>query len=758
MEEFQEDKIIVKNLLVRNVTGVDSWERVKRQPVLINLVLNKNISKAGEKDKLSYSINYGTVAKAVSKFAEDYICDTVEALAEGIAKICVNECHAPRVTVRVEKPRALLHAVSAGVEIIRTKEDYNQVDSNSNTIPNYINSNQDLIFIKDLKLSTIIGVNPWEREEKQTVILNLTIYNSDFNVISSQNDNVTKPHNYRTIVRTISKYVEESTYQTVEAFATTVARIAITQCHVNKVIVRVEKPSALVFAESAGIEITRCQSDFADETRHISQPQLDFLNGISFKHSRSTIPEQAEVIKTTLPKEYKHFAFIGLGSNMGDCVKNIYEALQQLEKICKCKVLDTSFLYETSPMYVIDQPNFLNAACKIATNLNPEELLKELNAVELNLGRSRENTVKNGPRTIDLDILFYDDIECSTDTLVIPHPLMSEREFVLRPLCDIAKRFEHPKLYKTCEQLLSQYLKSPNYDKKNTIHKVLPIQNSKWIWNSKTYIMGVINVTPDSFSDGGQFYSVESAVSHAENLIAEGADILDIGGMSTRPNADEIPIEEELARVIPVIQAIRSKGITDIPISIDTYRAIVAEKAIAAGANLINDVSGGQLDPDMYRIMAKTNVPICLQHMRGNSKTMTKLTQYEDIIKDICSELSERVEQAIKAGVNRWNIIIDPGIGFAKNHEQSFQILKRLHELTGKNSPFEGFPCLVGPSRKGFIGDATKQPDAKKRGWGSAAACAASIAGGADVLRVHDVKEMVDVAKVSDRIWRSSLE
>ncbi|CAG8656755.1 13796_t:CDS:2, partial [Cetraspora pellucida] len=752
MEEEFHDKIIIKNLLVRNVTGVDSWERVKRQPVLINLILHKNISEAGEKDKLSYSINYGIVSKAVSKFAEDSVSDSIEALAEGIAKICVNECHVPRVVVRVEKPRALLHAASAGVEIIRTREDYSLNDSNSNTLPIYNNNRQDVIFVKDLRLSAIIGVNPWEREEKQTVILNITIY-SDFNISSSQEGNVPKPHNYRTIVRTISKYVEESTYQTVEAFATTAAKIAITQCQVNKVTIRVEKPSALVFAESAGIEITRSQSYLADEIRHISQPYLNPLNGKGFGNTRSTIPERAEAIKTALPKGYNHFAFIGLGSNMGDCFKNINEALQQLETICKCKVLDTSFLYETSPMYVTDQPNFLNAACKIATNLKPDELIKELWAVELNLGRSRENTVRNGPRTIDLDILFYDDIDCSTNTLVIPHPSMCEREFVLRPLCDIAKRFEHPKLYKTCEQLLSQHLKSPNYDKNNIVRKVLPIQNSKWIWNSKTYIMGVINVTPDSFSDGGQFYSVESAVSHAEKLVAEGADILDIGGMSTKPNADEIPVEEELARVIPVIQAIRSKGMTDIPISIDTYRAAVAEKAIAAGANLINDVSGGHLDPDMYRIMAKTNIPICLQHMRGNSKTMLKLTQYEDIITDICSELFERVERAIEAGVKRWNIIIDPGIGFAKDYQQNFQILKRLHELTGENSPFEGFPCLVGPSRKGFIGEATKQPDAKKRGWGSAAACSASIAGGADVLRVHDVKEMVDVAKVSDRIW-----
>ncbi|CAG8807898.1 36982_t:CDS:2, partial [Racocetra persica] len=213
MEEESHDKIIIKNLLVRNVTGVDSWERVKRQPVLINLTLHKNISEAGKKDKLSYSINYGIVSKAVSKYAEDSISDSIEALAEGIAKICVNECHAPRVTVRVEKPRALLHAASAGVEIIRTREDYSKIDSNSNTFPIYNDNRQDVIFVKDLRLSAIIGVNPWEREEKQTVILNITIY-SDFNISSSQEGNLPKPHNYRTIVRTISKYVEESTYQT----------------------------------------------------------------------------------------------------------------------------------------------------------------------------------------------------------------------------------------------------------------------------------------------------------------------------------------------------------------------------------------------------------------------------------------------------------------------------------------------------------------------------------------------------------------
>lgn len=198
------DKIIIKDLVVRNIIGVDSWEREKRQPVIINIIIQKNIAEAGKTDKLANTINYGTVSKVVTEFAEESSYKSIEALADGISKVCVNRCSAPKVTVSVEKPRALLHASSAGVEITRTREDYAHIESNPNALPDSAESHEDIIFVKDLKLNTIIGINPWERREKQTVILNFKIY-PKFRVGTLQKDHVIRPHNYLSIVRTISK-------------------------------------------------------------------------------------------------------------------------------------------------------------------------------------------------------------------------------------------------------------------------------------------------------------------------------------------------------------------------------------------------------------------------------------------------------------------------------------------------------------------------------------------------------------------------
>ncbi|RGB34019.1 Dihydropteroate synthase-like protein [Rhizophagus diaphanus] len=723
-----EDKIIIKDLEVHNIIGVDSWERVKKQPVIINLIIYTDISKAGDTDHLPYSIDYSSITKSVTKFSEESSFKSIEALADAIAKLCITEFHISKVNVRLEKPKALLHAKCAGVEITRTKEDYDELSKSQSGGNEY----DDRIFVQDLRLNAIIGINPWEREEKQSVIVNLTIYPT-YKVDSSK-DYVIKPHNYRTIVRTVSKHVEESKYKTVEAFATSIARIAITECHVNKITIKVEKPSALMFAASAGVEIIRSQTFFK---KNISSPQNRSVNN------------------KDIPEGYNHLAYIGLGSNMGNCVENINEALRLFEP--ECRVLDTSFLYETSPMYVVDQPNFINAACKIATNLDPEELLVKLKNIESSMGRTQ--TIRYGQRPIDLDILFYDDIEYVSSTLTIPHQLMSEREFVLRPLCDIEKGFEHPKLFRTCGQLLSHYLKSPSYSPDNFVNRILPIKNNKILkWSTKTFIMGIINVTPDSFSDGGLYINVDSALSHALKLVEEGADILDIGGCSTRPDADDVPIEEEINRVLPVIRAIRSSSnntLSNIPISIDTFHSEVAEKAIQNGANIINDISGGLLDEKIYSISAKYNLPIILQHMRGTPKTMNQLTDYNnDLILDISNELYERVKAAINAGVKRWNIIIDPGIGFAKKFDQNLEILKRLKEFNGKNSLLEGFPSLIGASRKNFIGKVIDQPIPQNRNWGTAAACTAAISADVDILRVHDVKEMLDVVKVADSIWR----
>ncbi|MBD1862762.1 MULTISPECIES: dihydropteroate synthase [Trichocoleus] len=276
------------------------------------------------------------------------------------------------------------------------------------------------------------------------------------------------------------------------------------------------------------------------------------------------------------------------------------------------------------------------------------------------------------------------------------------------------------------------------------------IRNNRFDWGARTYLMGVLNVTPDSFSDGGQFDSLATALEQAKHLVAAGADILDIGGQSTRPQATEIDVETELARVIPVIKAVRSQ--LDVPISVDTTRAVVAKAAVEAGADIINDISGATFDPEMLSTVAALQVPLILMHIRGTPQTMQQLTDYQDLVGEIQAFLQARIEAAIAAGINPVHLMIDPGIGFAKTYSQNLELLRRISEFRAL-----GCPILVGPSRKSFIGHILNQPDPQQRAWGTAAACCAAIAGGADLLRLHDVQEMRDVCLVADAIWRQEL-
>lgn len=268
-------------------------------------------------------------------------------------------------------------------------------------------------------------------------------------------------------------------------------------------------------------------------------------------------------------------------------------------------------------------------------------------------------------------------------------------------------------------------------------------------WGTRTYLMGVLNVTPDSFSDGGRFNTVATAVAHAQELIAAGADMIDIGGQSTRPHAPEISLDEELERVLPIVEALRQE--TDIPISIDTTRSAVAQATIAAGADMINDISGATFDSAMLSTVATAGVPLVLMHLRGTPQTMSQLTDYTDLLGQIYQFLADRVAAAIAAGIPAHHLAIDPGIGFAKTYEQNVVILRRLPELRTLHCPI-----LIGTSRKSFIGHILNQPDPTARVWGTAASCCAAIAGGADILRVHDVRPMRDVCLVADAIWRRS--
>jgi dihydropteroate synthase len=258
--------------------------------------------------------------------------------------------------------------------------------------------------------------------------------------------------------------------------------------------------------------------------------------------------------------------------------------------------------------------------------------------------------------------------------------------------------------------------------------------------------MGVLNVTPDSFSDGGRYVDVDDALKHAHEMWGRGADIIDVGGESTRPGASRVDAETELARVLPVIRALASDGMT---LSVDTTRAAVASTALDAGARVINDVSGGLADPDMARVAADTGVPWVLMHWRGHSRNMNALASYGDVVGEVRAELSARVDAALAAGVSESAVVLDPGLGFAKNSEHDWALLHGLDSLLEL-----GFPVLVGSSRKRFLGrllaDVEGQPRPPTgRENATAAVSALAAAAGAWGVRVHEVGASLDAVMVA---------
>ena len=261
-------------------------------------------------------------------------------------------------------------------------------------------------------------------------------------------------------------------------------------------------------------------------------------------------------------------------------------------------------------------------------------------------------------------------------------------------------------------------------------------------------VMGVVNVTPDSFSDGGRFLDPDTAVEHGLLLAAQGADLVDVGGESTRPGAARPPLEEELARVVPVVRRLAADGVL---VSVDTMRSQVARAAVEAGAALVNDVSGGRADPEMLPTVARLGTPYVLMHWRAHSDEMAERTQYDDVVADVCRELAAGLEAAEAAGVDRARIVLDPGIGFSKTGEQNWEVLAgldRLHEL--------GRPLLVATSRKRFLGTLLADEDGeprppRERDDATAATSALAAAAGAWCVRVHSVPASLDAARVAAR-------
>jgi dihydropteroate synthase len=278
----------------------------------------------------------------------------------------------------------------------------------------------------------------------------------------------------------------------------------------------------------------------------------------------------------------------------------------------------------------------------------------------------------------------------------------------------------------------------------------LRLRSRTLILGERTLVMGVLNITPDSFSDGGAYLDSEAAIARALQLEQDGADILDIGGESTRPGATSITTEEELRRILPVIQVLYGK--LRIPMSVDTRKADVAEAAVAAGAEILNDVSGLRLDPRLGEVARRGRAPLILMHMRGTPHTMQQGPFARDVIRDVMVGLRDAVARAKRAGLAKTQLLLDPGIGFGKSHEQNFEILARLPEFARL-----GCPIVIGTSRKAFLGKAltgsggpSAPPD--ERLLGTAATVTASVLGGAHIVRVHDVAEMVRVARVADHV------
>lgn len=456
--------------------------------------------------------------------------------------------------------------------------------------------------------------------------------------------------------------------------------------------------------------------------------------------------------------------FVAIGSNVGDRVSNIHAALSMLDDH-GIQVASTGFLYESDPMYLLDQPRFLNTCVQVKTNLSALDLLVALKSIESSLGRQKVE--RNGPRNIDLDIVLFNNEEHSSETLIVPHPRMCERAFVLLPLADISEDIFHPQSNKTIAQLLV------DLGDLSSCRRVIPsgIPNSVIAIHSKSVIVGVLNVTPDSFSDGGKYVSLQAAVDHALSMVAQGADMIDIGGESTRPTAQKVDEQEEISRVIDVINKVRHV-LPDTPISIDTYRASTARRAVEAGASIVNDVSGGMLDPEMLSTVASLKKPyICthagrigshsvIDYKDGQSSCLDSFMEEDVIVNIIQSQLANRVHACIEAGIARWNIILDPGLGFGKTGSVNFSILHRLNDVFSKE--LDGFPVMIGASRKRFVRDLANNGSSWTNSEyeamvGTAAVTAAAIATckKAKFHRVHDVSELKRVVDICDKIFRA---
>ncbi|KAF9224957.1 Dihydropteroate synthase [Gyrodon lividus] len=811
MNRQTKDTIHINELLLTLTITDDhpAGREARLQPILLSLAISHDITRTACFDDLTYSINYASVCSTLAESLPKIHHVSLEALVDYLfdSLFCLHS-EVQEASVIATQMKGPLQPATTSITATRRRDQ-------TPTVP-------EEFILKGLKCPAIIGVESYERTRKQPLFFDITVRR--LRKTSSQD-----PFPFLGLSAFLSHKFESSDFLTVEALIAAVAFrvLEYTRELDDEVTVRISKPMALPLADSAQVQITRRREDF---------PGIFALRELSKRPSglAALINSITKVAVSSSDASQVHAAAIALGSNLGDRFANIETALRLLEapktllddlaEDAEASVVDTSFMYETAPMYVADQPRFANCACIIETNLTPMVLLRLLNKIETVVGRVP--TIRNGPRAVDLDILTYDshiidtrpeDCRTTLDNLigelVIPHPRMSEREFVLRPLNDMIPGFVHPVYQKNIRTLLNEVLSTkpnndfpmlkvipfPRYPSDEagvTKTDILPVSPTAKYWTvvstdpsggprpHKTHIMATLNVTPDSFSDGSLHNALPAAIAYTAASVASGADIIDIGGYSTRPGADFVSTQEETNRVVPVIKAIRSHADEDVRttlISVDTFRWEVTEAAVRAGANCINDVYAftGPEYPlvqqsakhllQMRKVARELGVPVVLMHSRGDAGSNKDYNDYPGgLMEGIKTELGEKVEAVVKGsgGIRRWLVVIDPGIGFSKPADAQFALLRNASSITADEpgNPLIGYPQLIGASKKSFLSAVLEQPDpegtykgrqtlAQERGWATAAVVACAVQQGASVVRVHDVLEMKDVVAVASAIW-----
>ncbi|KAH3680128.1 hypothetical protein WICMUC_000529 [Wickerhamomyces mucosus] len=773
----RKDKVIINRLQTQAITGKDYWNRPTLQPLEVSIELSTNFQASSVSDDLRHSLNYAVISKNILEFFEKNRTKnfkSFENIANAVSEVVLNEKRGGGKISKVSVSGKKTEIRTDKIEVIVNRFKEAGVTVHDNSI-------NDKVIVTGLKLQTLIGVFTFERLQKQYVTFDLDV---EYN----------KPFNFYSMIDDVSKYTENSNFKTVEALIESVAQIICQNYDIIKVIAKVEKPNAITFSTGVGVEVERTPEFFT------GVPKLDIQNTLEDFKTSFNLPTNE--LRTPLKEE--NTAYIAFGSNVGNQLANIIGSIDKINASGHSKVVATSSLYESEPMYYLDQPKFINGVFQISTKLSPHELLSFLKEIEyVHLGR--EKLIENGPRSIDLDILLYNDLVLNTNNLTIPHIRMIERTFVLQPLCElISPEAIHPVTAEPYHNHLKHLYASQadaSKQKSNLLQTHVPLYNKYYQFNKsrnltldllfnshKTQLMGILNTTPDSFSDGGKNASVEIAIKNALHMVYAGVDIIDIGGVSTRPGSVAPDPEEEWNRVIPIIEAIRNhenERLRNILISVDTYRASIALDSVKAGADIINDISGGLFDDEMFKVVADTGVAYILNHTRGTPDTMSKLNTYlpnedvelieyvntdeifkpedEILLKAISRELCIQYEKAIKAGVKRWQIITDPGIGFAKNLKQNLAIIRgtplikkysNLNETKGNYNSLDGLPILLGPSRKKFIGTLTNEKDPAERVLTTSAVIMSCVGYKADIVRVHDVEEVKKVLLIGDALYK----